>query len=197
MNTVRAFLAIAAAKSWTLFQLDVNNAFLHGVLDEQVYMKLPTGFYQSDRSKHKVCRLYKSLYGLKQASRQWFQKFSDALISYGFTTSLNDYSLFTYSNKGQFIALLLYVDDVIITGTSTELIQTIKQFIDSQFKIKDLGTLKYFLGIEVARSAVGIFINQRKYVLDLLSETVLLGCKPSSTPMDTKQRLALSTAKPS
>lgn len=193
MNTVRTFLSIAAAKSWPLFQLDVNNAFLHGDLDKEIYITLPTDFYNYERSKRKVCTLHESLYGLKQASHKWFHKFSEAFISCGFVTSLNDYSLFTYTKFGHFIALLIYVDDVIITWTPANIFQEIKQFINSRFKIKDSGTLRYFFGIEVARSSTGIFINQRKYVLDLLSISGMLGCKPSTIPMVTKKHPTLST----
>lgn len=113
--------------------------------------------------------------------------------SFGFINNYNDYSLFTYSKAGIFLALLVYVDDDIITGTSTKVIQEVKEFINCKFKIKDLGTLKNFLGIEVARDSTRIFINQRKYALDLLTEACLLACKPSALPMDTKQKLSLST----
>ncbi|CAM8999542.1 unnamed protein product [Rhodiola kirilowii] len=194
MNTFRTLLAVAASRGWPLYQLDVNNAFLHGILDEEVYMNLPPGYYRSDKAQGRVCKLHKSLYGLKQASRQWFSKFSETLIQYGLQSSLNDYSLFTLHKGKDYIALLVYVDDIIITGTSQVLIDNIKQFIDSKFKIKDLGTLRYFLGLEVARSASGIFINQRKYALELIKDAGLLGCKPSSLPMDTKHKLSLSTS---
>ncbi|CAM8960116.1 unnamed protein product [Rhodiola kirilowii] len=194
MTTVRTVLALASSKNWPLFQLDVDNAFLHGALDEEVYMTFPPGFFKQEKQLGMVCKLNKSLYGLKQASRQWFSKFSDALLTYEFHQSSHDHSLFTYDHNGDFLILLVYVDDVVITGTSTSLIDSVKTFIHSAFKIKDLGQFKYFLGIEVARSPSGIFINQRKYVLDLLSEVGLLACKPSTTPMDIKQKLALSTA---
>ncbi|CAM8902581.1 unnamed protein product [Rhodiola kirilowii] len=194
MTTVRTVIALASSKNWPLFQLDVDNAFLHGALDEEVYMSFPPGFFKQEKHMGMVCKLNKSLHGLKQAPRQWFSRFSDALLTYGFQQSSQDHSLFTYNHNGDFLILLVYVDDVVITGTSTALIDSVKAFIHSEFKIKDLGHLKYFLGIEVARSSSGIFINQRKYILDLLSEVGLLACKPSTTPMDTKQKLALSTA---
>ncbi|CAM8977434.1 unnamed protein product [Rhodiola kirilowii] len=194
MTTVRTVLALAASKNWPLFQLDVNNAFLHGDLNEEVYMTLPPGFYKQERQQGMVYKLNKSLYDLKQASRQWFSKFADALLTYGFLQSSHDHSLFTYAHGGDFLILLVYVDDVVITGTSIPLITSVKSFIHSEFQIKDLGQLKYFLGIEVARTKEGIFINQHKYAMDLLSETGLLACKPSVTPMDIKQKLAISTA---
>lgn len=117
------------------------NAFLHGDLDEEVYMTPPHGFYKEQRSSCKVCKLLKSIYDLKQASRQWFSKFSESLVEFGFQCSLNDYSLFTFANDGHFIALLVYVDDVIIIGTSNSLINSVKEYIHSKFQIKDLGNL--------------------------------------------------------
>ncbi|CAM8993843.1 unnamed protein product [Rhodiola kirilowii] len=194
MTTVRCLLAIAAARNWPLHQLDVDNAFLHGTLEEEVYMKLPPGFYRKEKAAGKVCKLVKSLYGLKQASRQWFAKFSDSLIEFGFKSSLNDYSLFTLTKGDIFLILLVYVDDVIITGNSEELISEVKQFIHHKFKIKDLGHLKYFLGLEVARSTEGIFLNQRKYALELLEEHSLTDCKPAKTPIRLKHNLSMSTA---
>ncbi|CAM8948863.1 unnamed protein product [Rhodiola kirilowii] len=194
MQTVRIVIALAASKNWPIYQLDVDNAFLHGDLDEEVFMTLPPGYFMKEKQMGLVCKLNRSIYGLKQASRQWFSKFTDALLSYGFSHSSNDHSLFTYATNDGFLILLVYVDDVVITGTSSAMIASVKSFIHSEFRIKDLGLLKYFLGIEVARSNTGIFINQRKYALDLLNEVGLLGCKPSTTPMDIKQKLAQSTA---
>ncbi|CAM8956775.1 unnamed protein product [Rhodiola kirilowii] len=156
-------------------------------------MKLPPGFYKKEKAVGKVCRLLKSLYGLKQASRQWFTKFSEALAEFGFTNNLNDYSLFTLHRDGQFLILLVYVDDVLLTGTSDLLIHEVKSFIHQKFQIKDLGHLKYFLGLEVARSSAGIFLNQRKYAVELLEEHGLTDCKPSKTPMEVKHKLGLST----
>ncbi|CAM8929329.1 unnamed protein product [Rhodiola kirilowii] len=194
MTSVRCLLAVAASKSWPIYQLDVNNAFLHGTLDEEVYMKLPPGFYQREKSQGQVCRLIKSLYGLKQASRQWFAKFSEAFLAFGFQRSMNDYSLFTLEKGADFIFLLVYVDDVIITGTSHALIDDIKAYIHHKFQIKDLGTLKYFLGLEVARSLKGIFPSQRKYALEQLDDTCMSNCKPVKTTIDLKHKLSLSKA---
>ncbi|CAM8911709.1 unnamed protein product [Rhodiola kirilowii] len=182
MTTVHCVLAVAAARNWPLYQLDVNNAFLHGTLDKDVYMKLPPSFYSQARQDGKVCKLQHSIYGLKQTSRQWFARFSDSLVEFGFVQSLNDYSLFKLSRQGEFLVLLVYVDDVVITGTSSSLINKVKQFIHDQFQIKDLGLLKYFLRLEVARSTSGIFLNQRKYALDILTDYNFIDCKPVKTP---------------
>ena len=116
-----------------------------------------------------VCKLRKSLYGLKQASRQWFDKLSSFLISIGFVQSQSDHSLFIRNNSSCFFAFLVYVDDVILTGNSLKDIEDVKALLNSAFKIKDLGNLKYFLGFEVARCKKGIHICQRKYALDILS----------------------------
>ena len=187
--TVRCLLAIAAARNWELHQLDVNNAFLHGDLEEDVYMKIPQGF--AKQGEHRVCRLLKSLYGLRQASRNWYQKFTTSLLSIGFQKSSADHSLFLSSSGGYFVSVLIYVDDVIITGNDSTKITKLKQYLDAQFHIKDLGKLKYFLGIEVARSPVGIALSQWKYVLDILAECGLTGCKPVAFPMEQQHKLSL------
>lgn len=192
MGTVRLFLQAAAGKGWDVHQMDVHNAFLHGDRHEEVYMKLPPGFHSADSTK--VCRLKKSLYGLKQAPRCWFAKLSTALKEYGFTQSRSDYSLFTYDRNGIQLQVLVYVDDLIITGSSTKAMSDFKGYISSCFHMKDLGPLKYFLGIEVARNSTGIYLCQRKYALDIITEAGLLGAKPATFPLEQNHKLALSTS---
>ncbi|OMO65653.1 hypothetical protein CCACVL1_21443 [Corchorus capsularis] len=192
--TVRCLLAIAAIKNWELHQLDVNNAFLHGDLDEEVYMSLPPGY--GDKNDSRVCRVRKSLYGLKQASRNWFAKFFAALLEFGFIQSTVDYSLFTLTTGSSFLVVLVYVDDLIIAGDDSVRIRSLKQHLDSRFHIKDLGPLKYFLGIEVARSSSGIFLCQRKYTLDILEECGMTDAKPSAFPMEQKHNLTHDTGPP-
>nr|KYP51592.1 Copia protein [Cajanus cajan] len=160
MVTVRCLLTLAVAQHWSLHQLDVHNAFLPGDLFEEIYMSLPPGLQR--QGENLICRLNKSLYGLKQASRQWFAKFSTAIQAAGFIQSKADYSLFTCMKGKSFTALLIYVDDILITGNDPIAISSLKQFLHNRFRIKDLGDLKFFLGIEISCSKKGIFISQRK-----------------------------------
>lgn len=145
--TVRALLSIASVKQWPLHQLDVNNAFLQGDLHEDVYMQIPPGFAKKGDSR--VCKLNKSLYGLKHASRQWFAKFSSALLDEGFSQSRADYSLFTLTSGDLSVFILVYVDDIIITGMDNNYF-SLKARLEKRFSIKDLDRLQYFLGIEVS-----------------------------------------------
>lgn len=182
MTTVRCLLSVAIAKGWELHQMDVNNAFLHGELDEEVYMAVPQGYSVPERGL--VCRLRKSLYGLKQASRNWYSKLSQALIEYGFTECHADHSLFVHSRDSIFLAVLVYVDDLVIAGNDASACTNFKQYLSKCFHMKDLGSLKYFLGLELARGPSGLFMCQRKYTLDILNECGMLACKPCSFPME-------------
>ncbi|KAJ0947449.1 putative RNA-directed DNA polymerase [Helianthus annuus] len=180
--TVRCIVALAVQNNWNLYQLDVNNAFLYGDLNEDVYMFLPEGYEDSDRSK--VCKLNKSLYGLKQAPRMWNEKLVGVLLNSGFVQSKCDTSLFVKNTDNVFVVLLVYVDDIVVTGNSMSEIEKVKQSLKTQFLIKDLGLLQYFLGIEVLTCDEGLCLSQRKYCTDLLTEYGMLGCKPVSVPID-------------
>ncbi|CAL1401524.1 unnamed protein product [Linum trigynum] len=190
INTVKTFLAVASVKHWVLEQLDVSNDFLHGDLEEVVYMKLPLGLEVPSGSGQKMtCRLKKSLYGLKQASRQWFAKLTSFLLKFGFSQSASDYSLFTKWTHGKITVLLVYVDDIIVGGDSRKDIEQVKTALSKEFKIKLLGPLKYFLGLEVNRNENGLDVCQRKYCIDLLKDTGYLESKGCKTPIDTKVKL--------
>ncbi|CAH9141796.1 unnamed protein product [Cuscuta epithymum] len=192
MVTVRTLLAVVATQNWALHQMDVHNAFLHGDLDEEVYMKPPPGFLSSRPGL--VCCLRKSLYGLRQAPRCWFAKLTAALKKYGFSQSYSDYSLFSLHHGSVHLHVLVYVDDLIIAGNDSSAIAKFKSYLNACFHMKDLGLLKYFLGIEVARNSKGLFLCQRKYTLDIISEAGLLGAKPVYFPMEQNHSLATSTS---
>ncbi|KAJ9546310.1 hypothetical protein OSB04_018853 [Centaurea solstitialis] len=182
MVTVRCFISLVVQNNWSLYQLDVNNAFLYGDLSEEVYMTLPEGYFSKDDTR--VCKLIKSLYGLKQAPRQWYEKLSKCLFEFGFTQSYCDYSLFTKSSGNIFLVILVYVDDLVITGNSSSEVHKVKTHLKTNFLIKDLGELQFFLGIEILKTDSGLCMSQRKYCLELLADYGYLGCKPINTPMD-------------
>ncbi|XP_019239365.1 PREDICTED: uncharacterized protein LOC109219379 [Nicotiana attenuata] len=190
MTTVRVLVTVAVKKGWDIFQLDVNNAFLHGDLYEEVYMEVPPGLLIDQTGPQKVvCKLNKSLYGLKQASRQWYAKLTEALSSMGYRHSENDYSLFSKKTSSHTIFVAVYVDDVIITGDDSVEIANLKSFLDKQFRIKDLGKLHYFLGLEVLYKSDGIIMSQRKFTLDLLKEYDCFGYSSLSSPLDPAVKL--------
>lgn len=190
LNIVRVLLSLAANQDWPLLQFDVKNAFLHGDLKEEVYMDLPPGIGTSP-GKGVVCRLRKALYGLKQSPRAWFGRFTSSMKKFGYIQSHSDHTLFLKRQNGKLTALIIYVDDMIVTGDDQKKIQRLQKYLATEFEMKELGELKYFLGIEVARSKHGIFLSQRKYVLDLLAETGMLDCKPVDTPIEQNHRLGL------
>ena len=211
LTTVRSLLAVAAIKGWYTHQMDVKNAFLHGKLEDVVYMKFPPGYkgvgfrfnteFQGEhqdlsRFQNKVLRLLKTLYGLRQSPRLWFEKLSLALKSDGFKQSKADSTLFTKQEGSNFTAVLAYVDDLLITGNCMPAIDETKQFLNSQFKMKDLGELRYFLGIEVDRNDQGIFLSQKKYICDILDEYKMTQCKPLKLPMDTHVKLISTAGEP-
>ncbi|XP_019161170.1 PREDICTED: uncharacterized protein LOC109157786 [Ipomoea nil] len=181
MTTIRTFLAVAASKAWHVHKLDIDNAFLHGDLDEEVYMVLPPGF--QGEKPNQVCKLLRSLYDLKQASRQWNAKLTATLLRDGFKQAAVDPSLFTKGIGRDYIALLIYIDDILVASSELTNIQQIKESLDEAFKIKDLGVLGYFLGIEAKVTTAGLNLCQRKYALDILNDAGFINCKPMSTPM--------------
>lgn len=169
MTTVRVLLSIVVDNGWNLSQMDVKNAFLHGDLEEEVFMKLPHG-HPSSGNPNLACKLHKSIYGLKQSPRAWHAKLSCALETLGFVRSSADSSLYVRLKNDDKLMVLIYVDDLIITGNNVVSVAQLKKNLKQQFPIKDLGSLKYFLGIEMASSSKGLFFNQRKYIMDLLQD---------------------------
>ncbi|RVW25301.1 Retrovirus-related Pol polyprotein from transposon RE1 [Vitis vinifera] len=165
LNTIRILLSLAVNQDWCLQQLDIKNAFLNGDLEEEVYMEIPPA---------------------------WFDRFTKAVLKLGYKQGQADHTLFVKkSHAGKMAILIIYVDDIILSGNDMEELQNLKKYLSEEFEVKDLGNLKYFLGMEVARSRKGIVVSQRKYILDLLKETGMLGCKPIDTPMDSQKKLGI------
>jgi histone deacetylase 1/2 len=187
--TIRLILTIAITHKWSIQQLDVNNAFLNDILEEEVYMTQPHGFDSTDSTL--VCKLHKALYGLKQAPRQWFERLQGALLQLGLVSSKCDPSLFTYNTTGNTVYLLVYVDDIIITSNNSSLLQFLIDKLNRAFSLKHLGSLDYFLGIEVNQLPNGsLFLTQSKYIHDLLNRTNMLDSAPVSTPMQSTSKLS-------
>jgi hypothetical protein len=188
-TTIRTVLSLAVSSNWYIKQLDVANAFLHGLLQEDVFMLQPPGFIHPSFPDH-VCHLKKSLYGLKQAPRAWFSRLSNRLLELGFTGSRSDTSLFIFGEGSTKIFILIYVDDIIVTSPCSDLIDSLISKLQRDFPLKDLGSLHYFLGVEVFHDSRGIFLSQRKYILDLLQKSNMLSAKPVTSPMSSSHTLS-------
>jgi transposase InsO family protein len=193
--TVRLILSLAISLQWPLRQLDVKNAFLHGTLKEKVYMTQPQG-YIDPTHPNLVYKLHKSIYGLKQAPRTWFDSFTSQLLHLGFTASTADSSLFIYKNESVIAYLLLYVDDIVLTSNTPTYLDHLITQLNTVFDLKDLGTLHYFLGLQVSRTPISLYIKQTKYAYDLLKKHNMLNCKLASSPSCPNTRLSLHDGDP-
>jgi len=186
-TTVRVVLSVVVAAKWQVRQLDVNNAFLHGELTETVYMDQPPGFSTNPKL---VCRLHKAIYGLKQAPRAWYHKLSTMLIKMGFRSTISDSSLFTKITANSIILILIYVDDILITGIDTNAITALVAALNMQFSLKDLGSLHYFLGIEAIWSSNGaLHLTQTKYIKEILSKVQMTNANSLPSPMVSSLKL--------
>ncbi|XP_071689223.1 uncharacterized mitochondrial protein AtMg00810-like [Rutidosis leptorrhynchoides] len=165
--TIRTVLSIAISKEWPIYQLDVKNAFLHGNLNETVYI-------------------------LKQAPRAWYQRFADFASKVGFQHSQCDHSLFIYHRGRDIAYLLLYVDDIVLTTSSDELRSKLMVLFSHEFAMKDLGPLSSFLGISVTRHATGLFLTQHAYATDIINRVGMKTCNAVTTPVDTLGKMSTS-----
>lgn len=150
----------------------------------------PPGFVDPDKPNH-VCKLRKAIYGLKQAPRAWYVELRNYLLSAGFVNSQSDASLFIYRRNNDWVYLLVYVDDMLVTGTNQALVNQIIHGLGTCFSIKDLGHLSYFFGIEATRTSRGLHLMQRKYILDLLLRTKMSDAKTVATPLPSSPKLSL------
>ena len=167
----------------------MSNAFLHGFLAEDVYMQQPPGFEDAHHPSH-VCKLQRSIYGLKQSPRAWYARLSQRLSQLGFVPSKADASLFIFSHGAIQIYMLVYVDDIVIAGSTPTVVDRLVQSLFTSFPIKDLGRLEYFLGLEASFHSGGMTLTQKKYALDLLHHVNMENCKSTSTPLATSESLS-------
>ena len=167
-DTIGMVIALAARNGWSVYQLDVKSAFLHGELNEAVFIEQPQG-YEKKGEEHKVYKLKKALYGLKQAPRAWYSRIEAYFIKEGFERCSCDHTLFIKTGDGGKILIVsLYVDDLIFTGNDESMFVKFKNSMKLEFDMTDLGKMKYFLGMEVLQNSEGIYISQRKYAKEVL-----------------------------
>nr|GFA94563.1 copia protein [Tanacetum cinerariifolium] len=184
LEAVRLFIADAAHKSFTFYQMDVKTAFLYGPLKEEVYINQPDGFVDPYHPE-KVYHLKKALYGLKQALRAWYDELSNFLVSKGFSKGSIDPTLFITKHRGDILLVQSYVD-IIFGSTNPKLSKQYEKLMHSKFEMSMMGELKFFLGIQIHQSLRGIFINQAKYAQEILIKHGMTSCDSVGTPMATK-----------
>lgn len=181
-DTIRAILALAAQMKWRLYQMDVKSAFLNGELEEEIYVAQPPGFI-SEGEEDKVLMLRKALYGLKQAPRAWYGRIDSYFLKNGFQRSMNDAAMYVMKKDKDLVVVSLYVDDIIITGNNSRLIEKFKDDMKLEFEMTDLGMLNYFLGMEIIQDDRGIFLSQEKYSCKLVEKFGMKDCKSVNTPL--------------
>ena len=169
IRAIRILIAIAAYYDYEIWQMDEKTAFLNGRLDEDIYMAQPEGFVNPD-FPNRVCKLNKSIYGLKQASRQWNKRFDEEITKFGFTNNLDEPCVYHKASGSEVIFLILYVDDILIMGKDIPSLQKVKAYLGKCFSIKDLGEAAFILGIKIYRdrSRRLIGLSQSAYIDKIL-----------------------------
>ncbi|KAM0059035.1 putative RNA-directed DNA polymerase [Helianthus debilis subsp. tardiflorus] len=191
MTTIRLVLSIVAAEGLHLEQLDVKTTFLHGDLEEDIYMTQPEGFHVKGK-ENLVCKMKKSLYGLKQAPRQWYLKFDNFMGRVGYKRCDNDHCCYIKKFKGSYIILLLYVDDMLIAGSDMTEIKKLKKQMSKGFEMKDLGAANQILGMSIFRNKQdgSLTLSQEKYIEKVLERFSLKDAKIRSTPLGSHFKLS-------
>lgn len=189
IETVRLIIGMAATHRWELHHLDVKTAFLHGELREEVFIKQPEGYIRKGHES-KVYKLRKALYGLRQVPRAWNEKLNAVLRSLKFERCLKEPSLYRKEKQGHLLVVAVYVDDLLLTGSSLDLILEFKQDMATRFEMSDLGRLSYYLGIEVTQQEGSIVLSQERYATRILEEAWMLGCNDVHIPMDAGLKLS-------
>ncbi|KAK8914337.1 hypothetical protein KSP39_PZI023872 [Platanthera zijinensis] len=191
LTSIRMVLSLAAVHDLEIEQMDVKTAFLHGDLEEEIYMRQPEGF-EAKGKEDQVCRLKKSLYGLKQSPRMWYQKFDTYMLELGLERSNSDHCVY-FQRKGEhFTFLTLYVDDMLLVGNSVKMIQQLKKLLSAKFEMKDLGPASVILGMQITRerSKKKLWLGQQRYVEEVLKKFNMADCKPVGAPMPVGEKLS-------
>ena len=190
-ETFRILLATAARKDLYLGQMDVKSAYLHSKIEEEIYLEQPDGFVKKANSGQKlVCKLNKSIYGLKQAAKNWYEALTSLLLKKGFKRSCNDYCLFVRKEEnGTFSYVIVWVDDIVVAGATEEAVNEIKSMLNENFKMDDLN---WFLGMQILRSHDKITVDQTKYIETVLQEFNMSDCKAVATPGEVNLKLVKS-----
>ncbi|GJZ92683.1 retrovirus-related pol polyprotein from transposon TNT 1-94 [Tanacetum coccineum] len=188
IEAIRIFVANAAHKNMTIYQMDVKTAFLNGELKEEVYVSQPEGFVDQDNPSH-VYKLKKALYGLKQAPRAWYDMLSSFLISQQFSKGAVDPTLFTRHAGNDILLVQIYVDDIIFASTNIAMCDEFANQMTNKFKMSMMGQMSFFLGLQISQSPRGIFINQSKYAYEIVKKYGLHSTDSVDTPMIENKKL--------
>lgn len=194
-DLVRLLTALAAHHGWEVHHMDVKSAFLNGDLAEEVFVAQPPGFELAGQ-EHKVFKLAKALYGLRQAPRAWNAKLDSSLLSLGFERSDSEHGIYMRGTGGSLLIIGVYVDDLIITGARPRELSNFKEEMKKLFQMSDLGRLTYYLSIEVRQTGHGITLCQSGYAQKLLEKASMAECKPSAVPMEAKLKLSKDSTAP-
>jgi hypothetical protein len=185
-ESLQLVLVLAMLEDWEIHQMDVKSAFLHGDLDEEIYMEQPIGFVVAGQ-EHKVCKLQKALDGLKQASRAWNLQFHGVLNELSFTQTYSDAGVYVYhlQEGGDSVIVILYVDDITILGNSIKKINALKKSLSSRYEMTDLGEIQSYLGVNITRDRAShtIEIDQKEYVQTIVERFGMRDANPVYTPL--------------
>jgi hypothetical protein len=190
LEAIRIILAFVASKRFKLYQMNVKSVFLNGVIQEEFYVRQPSGF-ENPKYFHRVYKFSKALYGFKQASRAWYARLKTFMLEHGYVMGSVDKTIFTLMYDTDFLLVQIYVDDIIFGGSSQTLVFRFQEMMENEFQMSMMGELTFFLGIQVKQTKEGIFINQTKYTKDLMKKFNMAELKPMPNPMSTAAALDL------
>jgi hypothetical protein len=188
LETIRIMLAFVASKGFKLYQMDVKSDFLNAVIQEEVYVRQPSGF-ESPKYPDRVYKLSKDLYRFKQAPQAWYARLKTFLLKHGYVMKSVDKTLFTLNHDTDFLLIQIYMDNIIFVGSSHTLVSRFQEMMESEFQMSMMGELTFLLGIQVKQTKQGIFVYQTKYTKDLMKKFNMTELKPVSTPMSSTASL--------